>query len=370
MFKFLLSIFLLVLFQIPVHAQSGIIAGAIRWDAWYGITPGGSAISAQQSLGPTIWQFRAPKHCSVISTISVECVGTQAVMDAEIAQAAAGGLKYWAFVQEAPTSDLTIAWNLYQSSTTKGNINWTWISSPGSLGSTGNFTTQMNLYASQMQQSNFEKITVAGVANRPIFYILWDSTSFASNWSSNFSNVAAAITYLRGKVTAAGLGTPYIIIMSGTPATAASVVTGIGADAITSYSLPATVAFKGTAASLISQAATFWTRETSTGIPMVPIAQTGADTRPRLIHTPNFNVASGARPSLGASKYYVASTDAEFAGEVTAAVAYINANPASAVSKLLLIYAWNENDEGGGGLNATIGDPTGIRLSTIASIIR
>lgn len=365
----LLATILFSMFSLPAVAQSGIVAGAIRWDAWYDVTPNSAELSAQQSLGPAMWQFRAPKHCTVTSTFVVNCIGTQAIMDAEITAAAAGGLKYWAFGQYAPTSGLTTAWNLYQSSSIKTNINWTWITGPANMGTTGNFNTQMDLLTTQMQQANFQKITVGAVANRPILYILWDTANFAANFGSSYPNFAAVITYLRTQVVAAGLGTPYIVVMSGSATSATTVMTNIGADAISSYDIPAPPVLAGSAASLIAQTETLWATQAATGSQIVPVATTGADTRPRKAHPLNF-VVPAQRPNVGLGLFYTASSNTELVGEMTAAVAYINANPAVVPSKLLIIYSWDECDEGGGALIPTIGDPTGIRLSTIAPIIQ
>ena len=47
----------------------------------------------------------------------------------------------------------------------------------------------------------------------------------------------------------------------------------------------------------------------------------------------------------------------QVAGQVTDAISFIRSNAQLCSSKLLLIYSWNEFDEGGNCLCPTLGDP-------------
>jgi hypothetical protein len=355
---------LALLTAVPAYAASGITAGAIRWDAWY--SGAGSALQAQYALGPSVWQSRAPINCSAASAFAITCAATQTAMDAEIAAAVSGGLKFWAFDQYASNSSLTPAWSLYQSSTHKNDINWCWISALSLMGSTGSFTSTNASFVAQFQQSNFQKVTVT-TANRPVLFIAYSTADLASNWGNSLTNVAAMITDLRAQTVAAGLGTPYIVVFSGTPATAAAVVTAIGADAISSYNPPIPSTYAGTYAALDTSTQTYWATLAGASSQIVPIAINGWDPRPRRIRPEAFSGASKA--FIGMNNYAAISTNTEFANHLQAAVTYINAHPTVVPSTLLLIYAWTECDEGGC-ITPTIGDPTGSKLSAIASVIR
>lgn len=361
--KFILGA-LFALFISQAHAASGIIAGAIRFDAWYANS--GNALESQNSMGPLPYQFRSPINCPAASTQKVVCSGAQSVMDAEIASAVSGGLKYWGFNQFSPTSALSAGFNLYQSSTHNADINWCWLSDLGFLGSTGNFSTQNAAYVAQFQQANYQKVTVSS-ANRPVFYIQWNTANFATNWSSNYTNVAASITDLRAKAIAAGLGTPYIIVMSGVPSTAATIMTNIGADAIGGYNSTFTTVLNGTFASLDTQTQTTWATMAATGAPIVPIAMNGWDTIPRNAK-PEASVGTQYLPYIGIMERYAISTNAELVSHLQAAVTYITGHSAAVPSTLLLIYSWNECSEGGGIL-PSLGDPTGSKLAAIKSTI-
>lgn len=351
------------------QAASGIIAGAIRWDGWYSITPLSGSINAQNALGPQQYQSRAPSHCTAPSIYAISCVGTQAVMDAEITIAANNGIVFWAFDQYAPASDFSVAWTLYQSSSLKASINWTWIQQMDLMGSTGAYATQMDALVVQMQQSNYQKVTVS-TANRPVWFILWNTTYFASKFASSYPNVAAAITYLRAAAITAGLGTPYIVVLTGTAATAATIATNIGADAISTYNTPVSSVVNGTFASLDTQTRADWVTMGATGTPIVANAMTGWDRSPRVARPVPWEISTGQKPYFGFNNVYAQSTNAELVTHLAAAVTYINANPLIVPSKLLLIYAWDENDEGGGSLIPTRGDPTGARLAAIKATIQ
>ncbi len=359
---FLVAIALLI--STSAFAQSGVIAGAIRWDAWYSNT--GSALVGQQGLGPSIYQSRAPINCSAISNIQITCPANQATMDAEITAAVSGGLKFWAFDQYASSSSLTPAWNLYQSSSIKNNINWCWITGLSNMIASGSYTATNATYVTQFQQSNYQHVTIASVS-RPVLFILWSDADVTGSFGGNIANVTAMITNLRSQAIAAGQGTPYIVIMRGVPATAVTDMTTVGADAISAYNPLTTVTLNGTYASLDTQTQTFWATMAAAGAPIVPDAINGFAAMPLIAHPNNFG-GTLPKPYFGINNVYAISTNAQLVTHLQAAVSYINANPSIVPSKLLIIYAWTECEEGGC-LTPTIGDPTGSKLAAIKSTI-
>ena len=140
--------------------QSEVIAGAIRWDAWY--RPTGSAGLAQQSLEPLQFQTRAPAHCQVTTGPHLTCVGTQAIIDAEIQKAHEAGLSFWAFDWYSATSSLREAWSLfYQRSSLAHLINWCGIVGLDQLGSVpfanGAWKGRIEEWAKYIQQPNYRR---------------------------------------------------------------------------------------------------------------------------------------------------------------------------------------------------------------------
>lgn len=349
-----LAVFLAsLIFVQSACAAANVIAGAIRWDAWYSTT--GDALSAQNSLGPQQWQFRAPWFCNVLNAQQISCNGNQANIDTEIQVAANAGLKFWAFDQYSPTgndANFLNAWNLYQSSSKNNLINWTWMAVSDSLfGSTGNFSTQVAQYVAWFQQSNYQKV----LTNRPLLFL--DFTTVGSGWGNSTANFAAMITALRTATTGAGLGTPYIVICGPVP-NSTTFMNAVGADAISAYlGLTPTLAQPNPFSALSTSNEGFWTQMKNQGVPMIPSIITGWDTRPRKQNPPGFTGTTYFPPYSGLLNTVTPATPAEIASQLQAAVTFVGANPTASPTTVILIYSQTECDEGGGCLIPTIGDP-------------
>lgn len=333
---------------------SGTIFGAIRWDAWYGAngTTGNVEKFVEGSLSRNDWHSRAPWFSTVNGPNSITINGNaQANMDLELQAANAAGIQYWAYDIYPTasgvldnTSGMNNAWLLHQSSTYKNLVKWAiLLQTPASVSAMEAMNAQFIAY---MQQSNY--LTVLG--GRPVFFWL-TSANLTSAW-------AAAVTDLRTKATAAGLGNPFIVMMvTQDPTNSATMASLVGADAISSYAFFS----YGTAASYISQLESFWT--TSLGIAnanslqYVPTVQTGDDTRPR-IEVPT--IGSTGIPWARHSYYAQTPTNVQVVGEITDAINFVKANPTACASTLILGYSWDECDEGGNVLMPTIGDPPSV----------
>jgi hypothetical protein len=351
------------------HAMpNGVVAGAIRWDAWY--DPTGNSMFAQRSLSWPQYEGRAPAHCTVATDHKVTCVGTQATLDKEIQEAARSGLQYWAFVWYAPDSSLRTAWNLYQSSSLRHMMSWCGIVTLDLLGSlpfkNGRWRDRMKEWAGYMSQPHYQKISVDGASDRPVLFLLWHPQDVKNYFADSVENVRVALSYLRDSVNASGLGSPYVVILDGPGG--ASIIADCGADAISNYISGFRHEMVGPYRDLDQQTQAYWKTLAATGAPIVPIAMVGWDTRARRAHpVPWEKPEKGARPNL--RQYYVLPEPAELGAHVKAAVDYIRRDARACPSRLLLIYSWDECDEGGG-LIPTLGDPRGSYLSAIAKVLR
>jgi len=347
-------------------ASNRIIAGAIRWDAWYNRAD--ASVFAQNSLAPKKYHFRAPAHCSETSETTVTCVGSQAAMDNEIRAAASGGIAYWAFDWYSPGSSLRTAWNLYQSSGNRNLVNWCGILGLDVLGPMVSndeaWQKSVQEWIEYMQQPHYQKVTVGSTENRPLLYILWDQPNLQKHFKNDPSNVQSALHRIHALADKAGISRPYIVILDGTEG--AQFALHIGADAISRYVPEFKKERHGPYTDLAMETQEYWNRLKQTGIPMVPIAMVGWDTRPRQEHPVPWE--HWAKPNSNPQEYFVLPTPQELAAHTQAAVDFIRNNPSACQSKLLLIYAWDECDEGGG-LIPTLGDPSGSYLQAIASIL-
>ena len=342
---------------------SRVIAGAIRWDAWY--RPTDYSAYAQNDLGPKKYQYRAPRHCKVVSDDAINCVGGQETLDAEIVIAAETGLDFWAFVWYGPNSSFRVAWNLYQSSRFKGQINWCGILSTDLFGpppfGNGNWRETIREWAAYMAEPSYQKVGAQGIQSRPLLFVLWQSQDLTTFFDGKLTNFNLAVKYLNELVSTSGLGAPYIVLLAGVKG--AEIAEQVGADAISNYISGFRSEISAPYASLDRQTRAYWSKLASTGAPIVPIAMVGWDTRARREHLGPWHHAEGL------DRYYKLPTPQELAAHVKAGVDYISTHPATCPSKVFLIYSWDECDEGGG-LIPTLGDPAGTYLSAIKPIFK
>jgi hypothetical protein len=347
-----------------VKNRSGVIAGAIRWDAWYKRTD--ASIEAQNSLSSIKYFKRAPFFCKVDADHEVQCRGSAAAMDAEIHAAVRGGLKYWAFDWYAPDTSFRTAWNLYRESSHRCLINYCGVLGLSWFGavpfSSQKWQAQIRQWATYMREPNYQKLKI-GTADRPLLYILWSDTQFKNGFDNKFSNVRLVLSYLRQLVADLGVDAPYVVILDATAG--ATFMTEVGADAISSYISLFGRETMGPYVDLDRQTRNFWMTMADRGVPTIPIAMVGWDTRARQERPVSWE---NERPNPNPTQYYVLPTPKEFAKHVGAAVDFIHQHTTACPSKALLIYSWDECDEGGS-LIPTLGDPRGSYLAAIARLI-
>jgi hypothetical protein len=342
-------------------APAGITPVFIRWDAWYSQDP--PARWAQDALGPRQWQFRAPWFASVVAPDHIEASGGQAEMDLEIDAAAAAGIKAWAFNWYVPAAGgppgapaMARGWQLYRSSRRRSKVRWCALAAPGYLGALPWSNGDARRAAIDAWLGYFgEPDYLTCLGGRPVLFILWSDADVATYFDAAPRNVARALADLRSRCAAARIGDPYVVVMNGGAATAAATMRAIGADAISAY-IPALrlTETPSPAATLDAQAEAFRRSLVDTGAPVVPNAITGWDTRPRRMTPVPWE--HGRRPS-DLDRYVAAASPDEVALHLRRAVRFIGENARSCPSRLMLVYSWNECDEGGNVAMPTLGDP-------------
>jgi hypothetical protein len=339
--------------------------GAIRWDAWFSTIAGGPASQNAVALGDADLQPFAPVHYRQVNSYTLSPVlGTQAIIDNEITKAAANGLGYWAYLMYgrnpgdpgyANAPGMMNGWDLHQSSSIKGMMPWCAMMQLALMGSTGNYTTQVNQMVAYFQQSNYFMV----LGNRPLMYIWWGSSAndLVTYWGGSLANVAPMIAALRTATTTAGLGTPYIVLMNGLDTT---VKATLGADAIGVYNPGVTLTPNMTYADYETTVEGYWASQLATGSKFIPSCSAGY-TRTGFYRRP-VQFYQQVRPNIGGMATVARPTAAELKAHIAAARAFIVANPAPCDANTALLYAWNECSEGNG-ICPTIGNPNGMALS-------
>ena len=314
--------------------------GAIRFDAWYDPSnPVDQQCAA--ALTPPEYQYRLPPNAVVADGLASWPLATQATMDAEIAAAWQAGLSFWAFDSYQPGDTLSLALQLYLSSTLRNRLSFCMLGQTSNWGDGGQDQASLLRDISMMTQPGYMNV----LDNRPLYLVLDSSAAQTAGLPSG--GIPAAIALVREQVQAAGGGNPYIVWLSGAALVDYSNIDAAklaGADACGAYAVPRLNGSEQPYASLTAIARSDWADRAASTFSMIPTAMSGWDQRP-LIQTPQpFYPISSA---LNLENFYDMATGPELGDHVVEMVDFIVNNAAACPAQVGLIYAWNELAEGG-----------------------
>jgi hypothetical protein len=331
------------------------VVGAIRWDGWIGEAPSYDVgLQVERSLGPQPWHSRLPFYAQELSTSEVQVrANTQAVMDQEIAFAQAAGLDYWAFVMYPPDNPQTRGGiDLYLRSVRRADIRFAMIVQSYTFGET-DIARLLRYFA----DDNYQK--VAG--GRPLVFLVGPSKVHDPTWP----HVEASVERLRIGAAQAGLQRPYIVHLWGWDG-AKDVVDWLGLDAMGAYSLN----FDDRAAPyamLARKAEAKWDEWRATGAKVFPLVTAGWDRRPRVQNPVSWEKPD---PPGAIDAFYATPSPAELAAHLESALAWCRRHQATADPAGVLIYAWNEIDEGGWLLPSRWPETGTERLDAVGQLLR
>jgi hypothetical protein len=320
------------------HNRDRIVVGAIRWDAWHGDRSDvGTAV--ERSLGPRKWHVRLPFFAKILSDSRVKIDGaTQSVMDQEIRYARFAGLDYWAFVLYDEQHPMSLGLKYYLSSSRKGNLRFCLIIQAEQWSEDRSRSEQIRHTAELMTLPEYQK--VAG--GRPLLY--WGDSQTENDTPAGIRTRVEALEGLKALLRAKGQPAPYVVILDWRPERSNMLRGKLDADAISAYSFQRDDK-NGKYAQLAGEAEQFWEDCRNTGTAVVPIVMTGWDRRPRVEHPVFWETYQ--KPNVGLDKFYNPPTPSELSQHLGHALTWVNGHPDTAPAKAVLIYAWNENDEGG-----------------------
>jgi hypothetical protein len=305
----------------------GATIGAIRWDAWVGDLPTGAGghvgLEVERNLGLNQFHDRLPFYGVETGTDSVNVRQlTQAQMDADIAFAKRAGVNYWAFCYFPDGDGMSTARQLYVASAQRENLNYTYVVSMSSIPTA--------TLVSEFSRGYFQKV----LNGRPLLYVM-------INGGDTTTDMATYVAGVRSTAAAAGTPNPYIVLLATDSATASSFATASGADAISAY---ADGGINGAAYStVISKNANTWNAHRNTGKKVVPWVTTGWDNRPRSLYPQSWN----NNQPVAANAWVQKATPAEIGTNLQNAINWVSSNPVYTDANTVLMYAWNEFDEGG-----------------------
>ncbi|HOZ46459.1 MAG TPA: glycoside hydrolase family 99-like domain-containing protein [Candidatus Hydrogenedentes bacterium] len=333
--------------------------GAIRWDAWHG-SASDVGLTVEKTLAPKHWHYRLPFYGQEIGDTAVEArANTQATMDREIEYAHKAGLDYWAFVVYPEDDALSLGLKLYLSSEKKSLVRFCLNLQGGweARGGPGSWPDRIDRYVPYFREPSYQTV----LDHRPLVFLYSVEGLVGPGRFETWPAARDAFDQLRAAAKAAGVGDPYIVAQGWSPETLAGQADQLGLDAIGAYASSAG-AKAGSYAALAAHTERWWDAFKATGREVVPLATAGWDMRPR-IETPVPWVDGG-----DIERYYEAPRPEELGAHLEKAVQWCRANRDTAKAQAILIYAWNEFDEGGW-ICPTLSEGT-ARLDAIAIALR
>jgi hypothetical protein len=296
-------VFLLALFF--WEAQSAPVkVGAIRWDAWVG-PPNFAGIEVELNLAPNHFHYRLPFYgVDGNDTVQARAI-TQAVIDSELVFAHRGGINYFAYL--IYTDEMKTARELHLTSSVKSLVKYCWIIDGQTF---ENWPAYLSFLTTTFADTDYVKV----LGNRPLVY------SYAVSSLTQVGQIDSACQAL-------GIGAPYYVDMTGD--------LGGMAAAGGHYAR-----FSGSPgepySALMANCRNSWDDYSKT----IPLVSAGWDPRPR-------TERAGLWSGYYNGNWTVAATPDQIAALLQQAVNYVVANPVHCEANAVLIYAWNEFDEGG-----------------------
>lgn len=302
--------------------------GAIRWDAWY--APGSQQTEAMsQTLGDPLFAGRIPsfgKRCS--KDRACFPVISQSQIDHEIDLAVRAGLDFWAFVAYEKGHPIRGAFDRYLASSRHSRLKFSLICDAGRFLANRSLVEE---HISLLAHPSWQK----SINGKPMYSVM--ITSGGRSGMGDLRRLKSQIAAFRaGARSRLALDVDVIALLA--PGVDRAGLVDAGFDAIGYYSIVCSrsgTEFKDLSGCVQST----WVRASTGGRAFVPTIMMGWDRSPRMKHPVPWERRNGQTeiafqaPSAMELKFHIES-GLEFAKRTPNTPA-------------ILIYAWNEFDEGG-----------------------
>ncbi|MES2459026.1 MAG: hypothetical protein V4671_00475, partial [Armatimonadota bacterium] len=318
-------------------------------DAWTG---GEVTRQVERTLGPDKYHSRLPWFAAVTGKDSVLIRGeTQEILDREIDYAADAGLDYWAFLLYPAADPMSRPLELYRSSSRRGRLGFCVILHNNLGVSEAEWPRERDRVIALLRQPSYQKVR----GGRPLVYV--------------FSASVPRFAALRAAIRAAGLD-PYYVGMDWNPAPGTSAkasLTNDGYQGTSAYAYGSSVATFAELARAVEE--NYWRRAVRVGVPYVPLVTTGWDKRPRKDNPVSWEKDAAYHWQ---TVFTARATPGEIADHLRRALTFVNDHPDLCEANAVILYAWNEFDEGGwlAPTWTASGRPDNRRLEAIRGVLR
>jgi hypothetical protein len=247
----------------------------------------------------------------------------QSIMDQEIDFAADAHLDYWAFLIYPKSDSMSRSLELYLASARRRRINFCVILANTLHVPASQWPGERDRLIALLREPGYQTV----LDHRPLVYLFTTSTP-------RFAEFRAAAAK-------AGLN-PYFVYMGWNPPRDFKQQSGKGFDAMSGYAYGSSVPTFAELSAAVEK--NDWNRAAGAKVPYVPLVTTGWDKRPRKDHPVSWERGSAY---LRQAVFPSTATPTEIADHLRRAITFVEDHADICVARTIIIYAWNEHDEGG-----------------------
>jgi len=330
------------------------LVGAIRWDAWTG---GEITQQVERTLGPAKYHFRLPWFAEVPGPDRARIDGSpQAVMDREIGFAADAGLDYWAFLIYGQNSSMSAALAQYLKSEKKQRVKFCVILHGSLSAAPEQWPDERERLVRLMREPTYLKV----LGDRPLVYMFHDG--FVT------SDKVGRLKELREAAGQAGLN-PYMVYMGWNPKADFQAASPVGFDAVSAYAFSSSGRFDRYEQLAQATEQSYWQAALTAKVPLIPLVTTGWDKRPRIDNPVSWEKGQDYHTEV---RWIDPPQPGEIAAHLKRGLQFVTTHADLCPARAIIIYAWNEYDEGGwlAPTRGADGKPNDERLRAVRNVLR
>jgi len=326
--------------------KNDVLVGAIRWDAWYrpiGTEKHDGPVAAvEKSLSPGKYHFRAPFFSKELSDSTIQVIGyDQTIMGKEIEFAHHAGLDYWAFLLYDENNQMSEGLKIFLAHKDRMKVNFCAIVEPKRF--IRNSSVEKKRILNLLNEPNYQKV----MSERPLIYFFRPDEKMISECGGEEA-MKILFNGVRDAVVKAGHGNPYFVIMKADIKGAKKMMDLMSADAVSEYAFQDDHdKTKITYNDLCSEVKDWWAKQKNAGLKSIPLIMSGWNRWPRIDHPVPWEKNWQIRPGLEITKNYELPTPTELAEHISDGIKWVSENRELCPAQSVLVYAWNEHDEGG-----------------------
>ncbi|MBN2296238.1 MAG: hypothetical protein JXM70_27660 [Pirellulales bacterium] len=325
------------------------IVGAIRWDAWTG---GSVTEQVERTLGPAKYHSRLPWFAKIVDDKTVKIHGgRQTVMDREINFAADAGLDYWAFLVYPESSTMSTALKQYLASKERKKLGFCLILHNTLMASDAEWPRERDRAVALLQEPGYQKV----LGNRPLVYTFQGGDFLFGRFTEFLCQAKQA-----------GMN-PYCVYMGWNPSSDFKRVSPHGFDAVSNY---ARACDQPRFSDLAKEVETeYWNNAAEAGVPYIPLITTGWNKHPRKDNPVSWEIG---HPYHSQKVFPSSATPDEIAKHLHNGLSFVKEHPDICKAQAVVIYAWNEYDEGGwlAPTRGPHGKPVTDRLDAVGEVLK